>query len=132
MVKDEETFFNVCGSQDLEQDLSKLQEDLEKVSKQRGEFPEKELTAVFLIFIILSSLYLEFYSHAGWSNRRLHPVHQPADRREGTLLSCVSADIPLRVRAAGSHRRHAVQTAAGAGQAEKHRAGLKEEGEEER
>lgn len=47
MVKDEETFFNVCGSQDLEQDLSKLQEDLEKVSKQRGGFPEKELTAGF-------------------------------------------------------------------------------------
>ena len=43
MVSDEETFFNVCGNQDLEQDLSKLQEDLEKVSKQRGEFAEKEL-----------------------------------------------------------------------------------------
>lgn len=50
LVNDEETFFNVCGSQDLEQDLSKLQEDLEKVSKQRGEFPEKELTAGFNLY----------------------------------------------------------------------------------
>lgn len=50
MVDDEETFFNVCGSQDLEQDLSKLQEDLEKVSKQRGEVPEKELTAGFNLY----------------------------------------------------------------------------------
>lgn len=37
MASDEEKFFNVCGSQDLEQDLNKLQEDLEKISKQRGE-----------------------------------------------------------------------------------------------
>lgn len=44
LVSDEETFFNVCGSQDLEKDLSKLQEDLEKVSKQRGEFAENELS----------------------------------------------------------------------------------------
>lgn len=49
MVSDEETFFNVCGSQDLEQDLSKLQVDLEKVFKQRGEFPEKELAAGFIL-----------------------------------------------------------------------------------
>lgn len=37
LASDEEKFFNVCGSQDLEQDLGKLQEDLEKISKQRGE-----------------------------------------------------------------------------------------------
>ena len=37
LTSDEEKFFNVCGSQDLEQDLGKLQEDLEKISKQRGE-----------------------------------------------------------------------------------------------
>lgn len=37
MASDQEKFFDVCGSQDLEQDLGKLQEDLEKVSKQRGE-----------------------------------------------------------------------------------------------
>lgn len=46
MVSDEETFFNVCGSQDLEQDLSKLQEDLEKVSKQRGELAENKRVGV--------------------------------------------------------------------------------------
>lgn len=40
LANDEERFFNVCGSQELEQDLSKLQEDLEKVSKQRGECSE--------------------------------------------------------------------------------------------
>lgn len=43
LLADEETFFNVCGSQDLEQDLSRLQEDLEKVSKQRGELLAREL-----------------------------------------------------------------------------------------
>lgn len=32
----EEKLFNVCGSQDFESDLSKLQDDLEKCSKQRG------------------------------------------------------------------------------------------------
>lgn len=48
---DEETLFNVCGSQDLEQDLSKLQEDLEKVSKQRGELAEKEAS----LFIFCTS-----------------------------------------------------------------------------
>lgn len=37
LANDEEKFFNVCGSQELEQDLGKLQEDLEKVSKQRGK-----------------------------------------------------------------------------------------------
>lgn len=36
LASDEERFFNVCGSQDLEQDLGKLQDDLEKISKQRG------------------------------------------------------------------------------------------------
>lgn len=36
LTSDEEKFFNVCGSQDLDQDLGKLQEDLEKISKQRG------------------------------------------------------------------------------------------------
>lgn len=36
LASDEEKFFNVCGSQDLEQDLGKLREDLEKISKQRG------------------------------------------------------------------------------------------------
>ena len=37
LSSDEEKFFEVCGSQDLEQDLGKLQEELEKTSKQRGE-----------------------------------------------------------------------------------------------
>lgn len=37
LANDQEKFFNVCGSQDLEQDLGRLQEDLEKISKQRGE-----------------------------------------------------------------------------------------------
>lgn len=37
LVSDEEKFFSVCGSQDLDQDLGKLQEDLEKISKQRGK-----------------------------------------------------------------------------------------------
>lgn len=37
LANDQEKFFNLCGSQDLEQDLSKLQEDMEKVSKQRGD-----------------------------------------------------------------------------------------------
>lgn len=38
LANDQEKFFNVCGSQDLEQDLGRLQEDLEKISKQRGEW----------------------------------------------------------------------------------------------
>ncbi|XP_068187944.1 DNA repair protein RAD50 [Antennarius striatus] len=46
---DEEKFFNVCGSQDLEQDLGKLQEDLEKVSKQRAMLAGA--TAVYTQFI---------------------------------------------------------------------------------
>lgn len=40
LAGDEEKFFSVCGSQDLEQDLGKLQEDLEKISKQRGNLSE--------------------------------------------------------------------------------------------
>lgn len=51
LSSDEEKFFNVCGSQDLEQDLSKLQEDLEKVSKQRGEFSKIEIWRGFLALI---------------------------------------------------------------------------------
>lgn len=43
LANDQEKFFNVCGSQDLEQDLGKVQEDLEKVSKQRGECSEIEI-----------------------------------------------------------------------------------------
>ncbi|XP_068600668.1 DNA repair protein RAD50-like [Brachionichthys hirsutus] len=46
---DEEKFFSVCGSQDLEQDLGKLQEDLEKVSKQRAMLAGA--TAVYTQFI---------------------------------------------------------------------------------
>lgn len=49
LANDEEKFFNVCGSQDLEQDLSKLQEDLEKVSKQRGECFKIEIRRSFLV-----------------------------------------------------------------------------------
>lgn len=42
LTSDEERFFNVCGSQDLELDLGKLQEDLEKISKQRGKYSEMD------------------------------------------------------------------------------------------
>lgn len=48
LANDQEKFFNVCGSQDLEQDLGKLQEDLEKVSKQRGEGSEIDIRRCFL------------------------------------------------------------------------------------
>ncbi|KAM9847048.1 DNA repair protein RAD50 isoform 2-T2 [Aulostomus maculatus] len=49
LVSDEEKFFNVCGSQDLEQDLGKVQEDLEKISKQRAMLAGA--TAVYTQFI---------------------------------------------------------------------------------
>lgn len=49
MSNDEERFFNVCGSQDLESDLSKLQDDLEKISKQRAMLAGA--TAVYTQFI---------------------------------------------------------------------------------
>ncbi|XP_072230751.1 DNA repair protein RAD50 [Leuresthes tenuis] len=49
LVGDEEKFFSVCGSQDLEQDLGKLQEDLEKISKQRAMLAGA--TAVYTQFI---------------------------------------------------------------------------------
>uniref|UniRef100_A0A667YI07 RAD50 double strand break repair protein n=1 Tax=Myripristis murdjan TaxID=586833 RepID=A0A667YI07_9TELE len=49
LSNDEEKFFNVCGSQDLEQDLSKLQEELEKTSKQRAMLAGA--TAVYTQFI---------------------------------------------------------------------------------
>ena len=48
LANDQEKFFNVCGSQDLEQDLSKLGEDLEKISKQRGDCFEIEIRRSFL------------------------------------------------------------------------------------
>ncbi|KAG8008563.1 DNA repair protein RAD50 [Nibea albiflora] len=49
LANDQEKFFNVCGSQDLEQDLGKLQEDLEKISKQRAMLAGA--TAVYTQFI---------------------------------------------------------------------------------
>uniref|UniRef100_A0A3B5L9U7 RAD50 homolog, double strand break repair protein n=1 Tax=Xiphophorus couchianus TaxID=32473 RepID=A0A3B5L9U7_9TELE len=49
LSSDEEKFFSVCGSQDLEQDLGRLQEDLEKVSKQRAMLAGA--TAVYTQFI---------------------------------------------------------------------------------
>uniref|UniRef100_A0A3B3XLX6 Zinc-hook domain-containing protein n=1 Tax=Poecilia mexicana TaxID=48701 RepID=A0A3B3XLX6_9TELE len=49
LTSDEEKFFSVCGSQDLEQDLGRLQEDLEKVSKQRAMLAGA--TAVYTQFI---------------------------------------------------------------------------------
>ncbi|XP_070699662.1 DNA repair protein RAD50 [Pempheris klunzingeri] len=49
LANDQEKFFNVCGSQDLEQDLGKVQEDLEKVSKQRAMLAGA--TAVYTQFI---------------------------------------------------------------------------------
>ncbi|XP_040007110.1 DNA repair protein RAD50 [Xiphias gladius] len=49
LASDEEKFFNVCGSQDLEQDLGKLHEDLEKISKQRAMLAGA--TAVYTQFI---------------------------------------------------------------------------------
>ncbi|XP_029030589.1 DNA repair protein RAD50 [Betta splendens] len=49
VTSEEERFFNVCGSQDLEQDLGKLQEDLEKISKQRAMLAGA--TAVYTQFI---------------------------------------------------------------------------------
>uniref|UniRef100_A0AAR2IS42 Zinc-hook domain-containing protein n=1 Tax=Pygocentrus nattereri TaxID=42514 RepID=A0AAR2IS42_PYGNA len=45
----EEKLFNVCGSQDFESDLSKLQDDLEKCSKQRAMLAGA--TAVYTQFI---------------------------------------------------------------------------------
>lgn len=50
LASDEEKFFSVCGSQDLEQDLGKLQEDLEKISKQRGKWLEAEVSRSILKF----------------------------------------------------------------------------------
>lgn len=56
LVDDEEKFFNVCGSQDLEHDLSKLQDDLEKVFKQRGEW-----NFLFcFVYVVLIGLYLSY------------------------------------------------------------------------
>uniref|UniRef100_A0A665UIQ2 Zinc-hook domain-containing protein n=1 Tax=Echeneis naucrates TaxID=173247 RepID=A0A665UIQ2_ECHNA len=49
LTNDEEKFFNVCGSQDLEQDLTKLGDDLEKISKQRAMLAGA--TAVYTQFI---------------------------------------------------------------------------------
>ncbi|KAK0144377.1 DNA repair protein RAD50 [Merluccius polli] len=49
LSSDEEKFFQVCGSQDLEQDLGKLQEELEKTSKQRAMLAGA--TAVYTQFI---------------------------------------------------------------------------------
>uniref|UniRef100_A0A3Q3FJ57 RAD50 homolog, double strand break repair protein n=1 Tax=Kryptolebias marmoratus TaxID=37003 RepID=A0A3Q3FJ57_KRYMA len=49
LASDEEKFFSVCGSQDLDQDLGKLQEDLEKISKQRAMLAGA--TAVYTQFI---------------------------------------------------------------------------------
>lgn len=49
LSSDEEKFFNVCGSQDLEQDLGKVQDDLEKISKQRAMLAGA--TAVYTQFI---------------------------------------------------------------------------------
>uniref|UniRef100_A0A8C2ZBI7 RAD50 double strand break repair protein n=1 Tax=Cyclopterus lumpus TaxID=8103 RepID=A0A8C2ZBI7_CYCLU len=49
LASDEEKFFNICGSQDLEQDLGKLREDLEKSSKQRAMLAGA--TAVYTQFI---------------------------------------------------------------------------------
>uniref|UniRef100_A0A8C5FKJ7 RAD50 homolog, double strand break repair protein n=1 Tax=Gadus morhua TaxID=8049 RepID=A0A8C5FKJ7_GADMO len=49
LSSDEEKFFEVCGSQDLEQDLGKLQEELEKTSKQRAMLAGA--TAVYTQFI---------------------------------------------------------------------------------
>ncbi|XP_031725130.1 DNA repair protein RAD50 [Anarrhichthys ocellatus] len=49
LASDEEKFFNVCGSQDLDQDLGKLREDLEKISKQRAMLAGA--TAVYTQFI---------------------------------------------------------------------------------
>uniref|UniRef100_A0A3Q3R593 Zinc-hook domain-containing protein n=1 Tax=Monopterus albus TaxID=43700 RepID=A0A3Q3R593_MONAL len=49
LAREQERFFSVCGSQDLEQDLSKLQEDLEKTSKQRAMLAGA--TAVYTQFI---------------------------------------------------------------------------------
>lgn len=33
----EEKLFNVCGSQDFDSDMTRLMDDIEKTSKQRGE-----------------------------------------------------------------------------------------------
>ncbi|XP_043996862.1 DNA repair protein RAD50 [Gambusia affinis] len=49
LSSDEEKLFSACGSQDLEQDLGRLQEDLEKVSKQRAMLAGA--TAVYTQFI---------------------------------------------------------------------------------
>lgn len=70
-------------------------------------------------------------SNAGWSHGRLHPVHWPADRGARAVLPCVPAHLPHGFGAAGSDQRHAVQAAAGARQAEEHRAGAEEEAEQE-
>lgn len=49
LADDKEKLFNMCGSQELEQDLNRLQEDLEKVSKQRAMLAGA--TAVYTQFI---------------------------------------------------------------------------------
>lgn len=79
-----------------------------------------------LSFIILCLAFI-LHSHAGGRHSRVQSVHQSADGGGRTVLSRVSARLPVRGRAPGRHQRHAVQTAACPRQAEEHRTGPEEE-----
>lgn len=56
----EERLFSVCGSQDLQSDLSKVQEDIEKSSKQRGNSRSLILMSSQVYLYSFSYLFLLF------------------------------------------------------------------------
>ncbi|NXY81394.1 RAD50 protein, partial [Alcedo cyanopectus] len=92
----EAQFLNVCGSQDFDTDLNKLQDDIEKSSKQRGNllflFPPAVLAGA-------TAVYSQFITQLTEENQSCCPVCQRVFETEAELQDVIS-DLKSKLRLA--------------------------------
>ncbi|KAJ6618451.1 hypothetical protein lerEdw1_014938 [Lerista edwardsae] len=94
----EEKLFDVCGSQDFESDLYKLQDEIEKTSKQRGKF----ITPSSIFHTMLAgatAVYSQFITQLTDEEQSCCPVCQRVFQTE-TELQDVISDLQSKLRLA--------------------------------
>ncbi|RXN26700.1 DNA repair RAD50 [Labeo rohita] len=78
LASSEERLFKVCGSQDFESDLDRLEDEWNKCSKQ-------------IVSFLFSGLDLFLSSHADWCHSHVQSVHQSVDGGGRALLSRIQS-----------------------------------------
>ncbi|NXP04042.1 RAD50 protein, partial [Thinocorus orbignyianus] len=91
----EAKIFDVCGSQDFDSDLNKLQDEIEKSSKQRGKF----ISNFVAVLAGATAVYSQFITQLTEDNQSCCPVCQRMFQTEAELQDVIS-DLQSKLRLA--------------------------------